>query len=174
MGGGGSIAFPLKEGYPLRGIFSALRKNNGGKLPDGVTVKVSSKSVRCFTDPVALLGPEHDGDWTSENVDNSWIEIAFASKKFELYGYTLKTFGQGKNSTHPKSWKVEVSPDGINYTQADNVKDCEALNVPNGIFSKRLQPTGQYSIIRFTMTGKNAFGSNCFTLANIELFGNLK
>ncbi|EAY12197.1 hypothetical protein TVAG_004030 [Trichomonas vaginalis G3] len=174
MGGGSSVAYPLKKEAPLNGIFAAMRKANGGKVGNEVKVKVSSKSVRCFADPMDVVGPSNDNEWTSENEDNSWIEITFATKKVELHGYTLKTFQGGKGSTHPRSWKVEVSNDGVDYRQVDQVTETDELNNSNKTFSKVIQPTGQFSIVRFTMTGKNSFGSNCFTLANIELFGNLK
>lgn len=174
MGGGNSIAYPLRKEAPLNGIFAAIRKANGGKIGNEIKVKVSSKSVRCFVDPIDVVGPASDSEWTSENEDSSWIEITFATKKVELFGYTLKTFQGGKGSTHARSWKVEVSNNGLDYREADQVKDTDELNNPNKTFSKAVQPTGLYSIIRFTMTGKNSFGSNCFTLANTELFGNLK
>ena len=66
--------------------------------------------------------------FVSKDVPNSWIQFDFNDKKVLLDSYTLKSRDYGKNGSHLKSWILEVSNDGQNFTEIDRHTDCDLLN----------------------------------------------
>ena len=172
MGGGSSVAYPLKEKTPLNGMFKSINEMFPN-LSEAVEVSVSSTSVRCMTKPEQVIQGPYDGEWSSENQTNSWYQVHLLNRKADIYGYTIKTYDGDKNTTHMKSWKIEVSENGFDWRLLDSVENCEILNSPNAIFSKHVAPIGAHTYVRITMTDKNWFGTNCMTLSNFEIFGNL-
>ena len=175
MGGGGSkVQYPLKETAPLSGMFNGMRILNDGSLKGIVDVKVSSKSSRCINEPIQIVEGPYDGEFTSENQPDQWVEIHVLSKKFDILGYTIKTYSGAKNQMHMKGWKIEVSNDGFDWALLDKEENVETLNDKNAVFSKNVLSVGSYSHIRISMLGKNCFGTNCMSLSNFEVFGNME
>ena len=172
MGGGPSVAYPLKEKDPLNGMFASL-KEMYSSFSEYAEVTVSSTGIRCMNKPEQVIQGPYEGEWLSENQSPSWFQVHLKTRKADIHGYSIKTYSGEKNTTHLKGWKLEVSENGFDWSLVDTVENCEVLNAPNAIFSKHVTSVGAHSYIRITMTDKNWFGTNCMTIANFEIFGNL-
>ena len=175
MGANSSSRFSFNKSKPFNGIFSYLNKiNNGNSHLKGILeIKVSSLGVRCVYKPEEVINSEFEGEWSSENINNSWFLINFKDKKVDVRGYSIKTYNGSTNGTHLKSWKLEGSNDEETWIKLDEVTNCIELNKPKGVFSKEITSFGYFQYIRIFQTDKNCFGSNTMTISNLELFGNL-
>lgn len=176
MGGGGSkCMFPYKNGKPFNGIFDYLTKAYGGNPQTTGHVEVSSSgtSVRSVSKIEDVISERNTGEWASNNESNSWIEFNFKDHKLLLTAYTIQTFGGDVGNMHMKSWKLESSEDGYNWTMLDQVSECNEINRPNAILTRPITMTGSKNIFRITMTDKNYFGTYTMCLKRIEFFGNI-
>lgn len=173
MGAGASNVFQYKKGRHFNGIVAYLTKCCQGNPAekDLMEVTASSTSVRCLTKPEELLILRDDGEWTSNNEEESWIMFSFTKHQVELSNYTIQTFSGKTGTTHLKTWKLEGSNDGFDWVTLDNVVDSDVLNGPDAVMTRSVTKAGFFTKFRIVQLGKNWFGTNCLTVKRVEFFG---
>lgn len=158
----------------LRGIFSYLRTHSN--INDEVKVTYSS---RFDGDLDLLLDIEcQRNDFYTANLENSWICFEFKNHKIIPSSYTIRSCYYEKNKQHPKSWIVEGSENGFDWTIVDEQRNCSALNGSNLVrnFSIKNESEKKFKFIRIHQTERNwnsFFNVNCLSFCSIELYGKL-
>jgi len=173
MGAADSNTFQLDSKKPFSGIIKHLHDKSEYDY-SSIKVTASGQSVRSYGKPEEVISPKFEGEWTSNNEQNSWFMVEFKNHKIEVCGYTIKTYNGTTNGTHMKSWIVEGSTDGVAWITIDAVTNSQDLNKSDAILSKTIRPIGEHSLIRIKQTDKNHFGTHCMSLARFELFGTIK
>jgi hypothetical protein len=157
--------FPLKGANSLEGIISYLTKKHGGNVDEKGIVTITSKSI----DPRGAL--KNVADLTSyvwflsNDEPGQWICWDFHKMRLCPTHYTIRTY-------ELKSWVVEASLDGENWTEIDrktNNQDFKNMNTVSFSVSKPVESR----FIRLTQTGKRHCGDDILDLYAVEFFGTL-
>jgi hypothetical protein len=168
------LEFPLKDDKSLDGIISYLVQKHGGNVHDKGIVTITSKSVY-WDDPewaVRNIGDliDHRAFW-SKDEPGQWICWDFHEMRVRSTHYTIKS-----GDPPLRSWVIESSLDGENWTEIDRRTDNEDLET----FSSRDTGTAasfavvnscEFRFIRLTQTGKNSDGGDDLAVFSFEVFG---
>jgi len=160
------------------GIFDRLSEKNSINLAESGEVVIAVSSV--YDNDYSQYNPYHvlqndDTKWTSKSLPNSWIQFDFRKRKVSITSYSL-------NVNSLKSWRVEGSPDGIEFEIIDNRVDCLSFQKSFGNYNDnnsrdnfQVKFTNKYyQYIRITSTSNcwNRFHSS-FILCRVEFFGSI-
>jgi hypothetical protein len=167
----GGIHCAMKHSEPLNGIISYLTRKHGGNIHDKGIVTISAKSV--FEDPDSVV--RHLADLTNGSIFNSddepgqWICWDFHEMRVRPVYYTLRS-GEG---FPPRSWLLESSLDGLNWTEIDRQVDNDDLNDDFLTHSYTVSNSDKCRFIRFTQTDQNHYHDDYLRLCAFEVFGTL-
>jgi hypothetical protein len=165
---------PLSESEPWSGLISYLTARCGGNVHQQGVVDIRSSSDSSSCHQVADFG--WTSWWASNGAANSWLQFDFKDCAIALTGYTLKSDGNSGAQHHLLQWKLEGSMDANDWEMIDSRKTDE-LSGP--FVTKTFKCSSQsvpnfYRYVRLTQTGRNASGTDCLVLCNIEFFGSLR
>lgn len=152
----------------LKGIFAHLQQQSN--IDDEVNVTASSST---YGDKKLLLDIENtQNQFYTSNSPNSWICFEFKHHKVTPTHYTIRTY-RGKH--HPRSWVIEGSETGNEWTQLDEEKDCSHLNESNIVhtFVMKNSQTKEFKYIRMKSTGPDWNNSHYLDVCSIEFYGKL-
>jgi hypothetical protein len=159
--------FPLKEANSVEGIISYLTKKHAGDVHEKGIVTITSKSVsgsRSARKNVADLTSY--SSFRSNDEPGQWICWDFHEMRVRPTHYTIRT------KWGLKSWVVEGSLDGENWTEIDrktNNQDFKSWNTVSFTVSKPVESR----FIRLTQTGKDHNNCDGLCLFAVEFFGTL-
>jgi hypothetical protein len=162
----------MQEPKLLDGIISHLAKKHGGNVHEKRIVTISSKSIRSGSlKNVADVTSESFLD--SNDEPSQWISWDFQKMVVQLTCYTIK-------SACLKSWIVEGSVDGKNWTEIDRETNNRHFDLrawdywPGaGIGAFPVSNRAGFRFIRLMQTGKNHYGNDALSLRAVEFFGTL-
>jgi hypothetical protein len=164
------IGIPLRAEKPLDGIISGLTEKYGGNVHEKGIVIITSKSVR--EDPSDKFAPMNAADlststyFDSDHEAGQWICWDFRDMWIRPTHYTIRTYCL-------KSWVVEGSLDGENWTEIDRQTNNQDFKDGwNRASFPILRPT-ECRFIRLTQTGKRYCGDDYLGLCAVEFFGTL-
>ncbi|OHT03236.1 hypothetical protein TRFO_29423 [Tritrichomonas foetus] len=160
------------------GIFEKLSNEYKTNIIDCGLIKISGTSLteNDRNNLKNVINSEWNGEWHSTNSDNGYIQIEFSNMKVSLEYYLIKTYGGQQNEKHLRSWVVEGSDDGKNWTVINSANNDSRLNGPGKVAIVPcigFQPLCK--IIRIRQDGPSFAGPGAgFALTNIELYGKVK
>jgi hypothetical protein len=166
----GKTEIPLKPDTPLDGIISHLTRRHGGNVHEKGIVTITSKSIADDPDYSLRNVAELNSDslFISEDEPGQWVCWDFGKMRVCPTHYTVR-------GRHFKSWAVEGSVDGENWTemdrQTDNLYFKINLDWPTAWFPVR--NSVQCRFIRLTHTDKNHFANENLRLVAADFFGTL-
>jgi predicted nucleic acid-binding Zn-ribbon protein len=178
--------FPISEESPLRGIIAYLTKEYGGNVHDQEIVKVlssgaytdqpetSAKVVADLKAKSCFISKFHKRDDDIPDTANNWICYDFKNRRVIPTGYAIRSMYNGYvNGPNLKSWSVEVSLDGREWTEIDRRESNADLNAKNvtHTFSVLRHETGRF--VRLVNIGRNHFNSDMLCISSFEIFGSL-
>jgi hypothetical protein len=156
---------------PFDGIAAYLRRESG-KNP----VSIGVIDVECLSGnpyPEKLFDPNWKCYWSTKDAPGQWIAFKFPKHLVHLTEYTLKSANSKKGWNHLKSWVIEGSNDGENWTEIDRREDNNDLNGKGNVMTWRCENPMRARIIRLRQIGKNHRGTDDLQLNAIEFFGQL-
>lgn len=157
----------------MKGIFAHITETLG-ENPSSI-VEVTSSSFNPQYPPENVIDkPNNDTQYFESNdEENSWIRFDFKKMRIAISHYTLKTWFWGPNFQHLKSWVVEGSDDGNEWTELDQREDENSLNDALAFrrFKCLIKVSCRYIRIRSTDTDHS--GSNLLILNAVEFYGRL-
>jgi hypothetical protein len=159
--------FPLKEANSLEGIISYLRKKHGGNVHEKEIVTITSKSVG---NP--KWAPKNVADLTSgscfcsNGAPGQWICWDFNEMRVRPTHYTIQTYWL-------KSWVVESSLDGENWTEIDRKTDNQDFERDLNRVSFTVWKPVESRFIRLTQTDKRHCDDDTLVFRAVEFFGTL-
>jgi hypothetical protein len=159
-----SVNLPMKNMYSLDGIISYLTNRHGGNVHTRRIVTVTTNAA----DPKA---PRHMVDRTrTANVSlegGQWICWDFGERRVQLTTYTI-------NATDFRSWTLDISIDGNNWTKVDERPGEGDFNEANlASFASWTNATiSECRFIRITaIGGRKLIGKTLLILNQVEFFG---
>ena len=119
------IEFNTENGA-FNGIIKYLSDKCGGNVIDKRIVDVTSSSnSNIYKFPLRSVVQE-EGDWSSSNIENSWLKFDFKDRRVKVNAYSLRTnsinFG-----AQPKSWYLEGSNDNSSWKVIDQKNNQECM-----------------------------------------------
>jgi hypothetical protein len=162
---GVGVEFPLDTGRPLDGIISYLKLIYGvhATLTKMVTITASSRWRGYLT---YLLDFSSDSRYLTLAYPNGWLCWDFQELRLRPTHYTIW-------SLHLKSWVVEGSLDGANWTEIDRRTNTNEFIQPGGIASFPISKLATCRFIRLTQTGPNHAGGWVIIASAFEFFGDI-
>jgi hypothetical protein len=163
------ILLPVKEADPPEGIISILTRKCGGNVHEKGIVTITSMSITDAgadgPNPANVVDLDSDSDfWPGR-----WIQWDFHNMRVRLTHYTIKGWGL-------KSWVVEGSLDGENWTEIDNIKDNHDFD-GQGVHkvSFYVSKDVECHCIQLTITGRRIIQkkNDNVGLVAVEFFGTL-
>jgi len=159
-----SINIPF-GGHSFDGIFAYFIKENEEKS----IIVTSSSAERGHPSLVIAKNPKDY--FLSENKPNQWICFDFTIYTVLIMNYSLRTLSNVNNSPNPKSWVIEASNNGNEWTKIDK-RITSLLNGPDKYQTFPVTCVeGNFRYVRFRQTDLNFKGDNRLGLSAIEIFG---
>jgi hypothetical protein len=150
----------------FKGIISYLTRKHGGNVHDNGIVKIASKSLGSGSvEDVADFSS--DSYFMSRDEPDQWIRWDFHGMRVHPTHYTISAY-------RLKSWVVDGSLDGINWTKIDRRRDNEILKYGNWVTrSFTISKSAECRFIRLTQTDKRHDGYDYLGIQACEFFGTL-
>jgi hypothetical protein len=164
-------------GSGFDGIFHNLCQKHKSNVHDLGIVDITMSS--CYGSDLSYAGKNvidfhNDMYCCTTGEQNQWICFNFKRKKVFATHYSIQTRNNcGVNSHNSKSWVIEVSDDGSQWTVVDTHVNNPVLN--GASITKTFQITNPRlaSQIRMRLTGPVFNGNHYLTFVAFELFGTL-
>jgi hypothetical protein len=105
---------------------------------------------------------------------NNWICYDFRDRRVILTHYEIRSdFSKGVDNKNLKSWIVEVSEDGEEWSEVDEREDNSDVNETDvtGLFSVARKEVGRF--VRLVNIGRDHSEDDCLCISAWEVFGTL-
>ena len=179
--------FVYHESRKLDGIIEHLTRECGGNVHDKGIVTVTASSLfeqlqihlapyltvdNGYRNVVDLVA---DSCYYSKQEPNSWICYDFKERRVVPTSYSVRTYGWGPGHEHLKSWVIDVSNDGIKWTEIDRKEVNNALNREWAIanFNISRVPSEGFRFFRLKQIGPNHKNTDFLAVGALEIFGTL-
>jgi hypothetical protein len=168
--------FPFNAQAPLEGVIAGLTRQVEGNVADRGVVAITASgclSAERFP-PKAAADLTANSVFVSKNEPGQWLCYDFQARRVRLTGYALRSrFDGWVGSNHPRSWVVEVSPDGAAWAEADRRDDSCELNGTNLVKAFELPRAAEGRCVRLRQTAPAHSGKHFLALSGFELFGSV-
>ena len=108
-------------------IFQYLSEQCHGNVYTKKIVDITSSSDPYESRNIENIVQSSNSYYATSERYNSWIQFDFKERKVLIDHYTLQTFDGNGNCEHLRSWVLEVSNDGKNYTVIDRCENSDCL-----------------------------------------------
>jgi hypothetical protein len=163
------VDFPMPSDRSVDGIIAYLTQQHGGNVDDLGIVTITSKSV-IGDDPQFALRNVADlrSDWFfhSQNAPGQWVCWDFHGIRIRPTHYTMEARAL-------KSWVVEGSLDGANWTEMDRRTDNRNFKLAWRGASFAVANPVECRFIRLTATDNRPTDGDHLLLLAVEFFGRL-
>jgi hypothetical protein len=164
------VEFPMQESRSRNRIITYLTKKHGGNVHELGIVAMSAAypdtSKRVLKN---LVNPASNQWYSSLNAPDQWVCWDFREMRVTPTHYTIKSFKL-------KSWVLEGSMDGENWTEIDRQKDTKDFKAGWATESFGVANPAEFRLIRLTQTDRNHHldeGTDELILDIVEFFGTL-
>ena len=153
-------------------IIQYLSKQCHGNVQAQNIIRITSSSTYSDDYKVENVLEKNDNKiFGSKDIEDSWIQFDFKERKVLLDSYTLKTINNFETACHLKSWVLEVSDDGQNYTEIDRQFYCDLICGPLKTETFPVCCSCPHRFVRLMQTEENWGGSNSLWINQIEFSG---
>jgi hypothetical protein len=169
--------FALKSNLPLAGIIAGLTSSCGGNVHERglVSITDSSHHSDSYSGRFAANLENALPYFMSNDAQGQWLCYDFKDSRVLLTHYSIRTLAYGTGNHHLKSWVLEISNDGSNWTEVDRRVDNNDLNGTSFLATysiSRQMPESRF--VRLRQIGKNHYGYDNLSISCFELFGTLR
>lgn len=170
------IEFKYDSNQHFNGIFHNFGKNSNGIISNDVNITSSSAGTD-YRQPtnVVLYNNSSRDSFYSINMPDQWICFELKNHQLIPSCYEILSSPFPKGNYHPKSWVIEASNDGNNWTIIDEQNNCSCLNDKSVIhcFPIKTKDNKSFRYFRFHSTGENWRNDNIIMFHSIEFYGSL-
>jgi hypothetical protein len=157
------------------GILFGLAAGTGQSAAASGAVVVASSDVSA--DP--RCGAQNAADcstsccFCTEDRPNQWISYDFRSAPITPVAYLIQSCNFVEGSIHPRSWVLEGSPNGENWTEIDRRTNLPDLNGPQNIGTFTISRPAEWRFVRLTQTQPNHAKNNVFAFLYFDLLARI-
>ena len=159
--------------HPMHGVLWVLSQKCGGNVHEKGIVNITS-STTDYNQPYDVANEDWNDYWYSKEESYPWLCVDFKDMSFKPTNYTLRTFNCGPGYSHIKTWVLEGSNDGNNWTLLDSQTNCNLMNNKRATIVFNCNSDTSYHKLRIKMTGRNHHNGTYMCLSGIDFFGTLK
>lgn len=158
----------------LCGIVSHMIEECEGNPHDSGLIEVSASSQNENHPAKNVFDLNNMNYFESNNEPESWIAFDFKERKAAVSHYVLKTWFWGAGFQHLKSWVLEGSDDGAEWTELDRRENVDSLNDANAMrrFKCAIQVKCRYVRIK-SIDFDHSDTTNLLILNAVEFYGKL-
>jgi hypothetical protein len=171
-----SVSIRHKPGSELNGIIAFLSRRCGGNVCDKGVVGVFGQPHRDILAVAAknIVDLSVDSRFVSVDAPNQSIGFDFKRWRIKPTHYTIRShFYAEIGGPNLKSWVIEGSMDGSEWTEMDRRIDNSDLNDRNATRTFRLARSEECKFMRLRQIGKNHSGNDVIVISSFEVFGTL-
>jgi hypothetical protein len=170
------IVFTPDPHLPLDGgLISYLSEQCGGNVHDKQIVQVSASSTARNSPACAaknLVDLKADSLYVSRDAPNQWICYDFGQLTIAPTHYSIRSrFDGGPGWNNIKSWVIEGSGNGDEWTEVDRREGNDELKDKNVSRLFEVTNSGEFRFIRLRQTGTTHDNKDFLTLSGFEIFG---
>jgi hypothetical protein len=163
-----------------KGIIAHLSTECGGNVHDRSVVEVTSsqacdgcqaKNAVDLRERSYFYSVSRAKEEDIPHTRNNWICIDFKERRVVATHYAIRSYGG--TPCHLKSWVVEASEDGQNWTQIDHREQDQELNGAKVLRTFRVTEARPCRFLRLVQIGRNHRGDDCLCVSAWEMFGSL-
>jgi hypothetical protein len=163
---------------PPEGLFARLAREHGGNINvarEGlVTITGNSLEAGRDADLAEIVNPEWGRCWTSQNVEESWVQFDFGTRQVSVTSYSIKTYPCVRNYSHLRSWVLEgCQGQSFRWFQLDARDDNHELNGRSKMATFNCHSSTFCNFVRLRQTGANHHNDHYLVLTNVEFFGEM-
>jgi hypothetical protein len=179
------MQFDLSRGH-LDGIIAFLSRKCGGNVHDKGIVNVTCSGILnddswfCAKNAADLkAGSAFASSFRRkseqiEHAPNNWICYDFKKSQVIPTHYSIRSYYVGGwNNCNLKSWVIEASMDGRNWTRIDHKENNFDLNGANVTRAYEVSNKELCRYVRLVNIGRNHSGSDSIWISSFEIFGSL-
>jgi hypothetical protein len=171
--------FAPNSDSPLHGIIWHLASTSGGNLHDLDVVFASASSVHSsYEAKFALDLQNRNSHFLSQNEANRWIRYDFNNLRVVPTHYSILSnpiqSNPGQPTDHdPRSWCLEVSDDGNEWTEVHRCTDNSDVKGKSLIGTYEVSKSVKCRFVRLRQTGKNHYNCDRLILSGLEIYSTL-
>lgn len=162
---------------PFNGIFHHLTEVSNGNIQTNQTIEIKASNLCCGSYETLVDFQNTEGyTHVSGNHSPRWLQIDFKTRKVQIDSYLIKSpkSQDSSGACKLKSWKVEVSNDGLKWDMIDERENVSELNGDHKlVFFKIKTITEPVRFFRIISNQDNWNNSGGFNISKLELFGNI-
>jgi hypothetical protein len=164
--------FPLKKRGNMNGIIAYLTRKCGGNVHEKGIVSITPASLGSrLDDSISKLADLRESSFfNTKNQSGPWICWDFHNLRIRPTHYSIR----GVALNNLKSWIVEISTDGVDWTEIDRQIDSQALSGVQKTDSFEVSGSHECRFIRLSQIGRNHLGNDQLVLSGFEVFGTLR
>jgi hypothetical protein len=172
------VTCPFRPDDTYNGIIAHLTNKCGSNVHTHGLVQITASSV-CPQSRNSTYQPQQLADlleysiFDSQDLPDQWVCLDFGTMSMAATHYTIRTTGAGERGPHLKSWVIEGSVDGQQWTELDRKENNGQLKARNAYVSFAMSTPTEVRMIRLRQTGRNHVGNNYLTLSAFEIFGTI-
>lgn len=169
------IEFKYDSNQHFNGIFHNFGKNSNGIISNDVNITSSADTDYRQPKNVVQYNNSSRDSFYSINMPDQWICFELKNHQLIPSCYEILSSPFPKGNHHPKSWVIEASNDGKNWTIIDEQNNCSYLNDKSVIhcFPIETKDNKSFRYFRFHSTGENWYHYNIIMFHSIEFYGSL-
>jgi hypothetical protein len=160
----------------MKGIIGFLTGQCGGNVHDKGVVSAIASGIEGGNPkyhPKFVADLETNTRFSSDNISNSWVGYDFKKRLILPTHYSMRSSGDETGWHHPRSWVIEISPNGTDWQVVDRQDNIETLNGPRKLFEGTIGGGSFSRFIRVRMTGRDSMKCEYLTFSAFEVFGPL-
>jgi hypothetical protein len=162
-----SVRAPLP---PPDGIVHCLRRRPDA-APSALSVRSSADGGPSLFAAANAAVPRTDCVFCSGDRPGQWLCYTFTDGPRFVSAYVLQSCPFAPGSVHPRSWALEGSGGGGEWTELDSRRDSDALNGPSVLAHFTAERPGRFASFRLRQTGPNHAGNDVFAIGYFDLCG---
>jgi hypothetical protein len=170
------FALPVRSGAPLDGIIAFITKKCNGNVHEKGVVEVIGKAYNAIPNNAAKKVADLTSNSNFYSVDEPDQSVCYDFRKLRIKPthYTIRSACDGYvDYSNLKSWVIEVSDDGREWTEIDRRENNNELNAKNVIKTFQVQKSVECRFFRLRQIDKNHRGYHHIVISSFEVFGTL-
>ncbi|EAY20607.1 F5/8 type C domain containing protein [Trichomonas vaginalis G3] len=157
---------------PFHGIISRISEICMGNPYEKGIINITASST-LGNHPSQVIDYKWNSHWVSDNQPDQWIKFDFKQIKYQITGYSLKTYNYVADGNHLRSWSLQASANDTDWVDIDHQVSNSDLNGRSKIAFFKCKIPSNFRFCRLIQTGYSWCDSNMLALTNIEFYGQL-
>jgi hypothetical protein len=167
-------SFQYDTAAPLCGIIADLTEKTEGNVHEKGVVNITSKTTQDVNSLKEIVNLQANTYFWSRDGPGQWICLDFRAKRVQITQYAIRSSPQHRRGSHHlRSWVLEVSQNGTNWTLIDRHWNDTELNNKGAIKNCHVIEGPPIRFVRLRQTGPNHADAHYLILGAIEFFGRL-